>query len=332
MNATFRNKVGCFLHERFSTERVLWGLGGCWQDLKNRHEQLERHGRMARKCLWQDSSALTVCKVFPDLGSRLLQHALNEWPVELKSSYDRSSKPDYSVLIATGGADRVPQFQMSLQSVLGQRDASHEIVVVEQSPSPLIADLVPDGVLYEHQSCVHGEFNKSRALNRAACLAKGKWLCVHDADFLIPARFLSSCTEFLSVADALRPARWIVHLTDDATREICRSETLLPLLSVEKILQNTPNPMVFTKQSFEAVGGMDESFIGWGGEDLEFLSRLRTHEMIDAGYLPVIHLWHPPAERKESGDRNQELQDQRLAEPASARIERLRASYCESHA
>jgi hypothetical protein len=37
---------------------------------------------------------------------------------------------------------------------------------------------------------------------------------------------------------------------------------------------------------------MDESFIGWGGEDNEFWERAATLKVWPWADLPLIHLWH----------------------------------------
>ena len=77
--------------------------------------------------------------------------------------------------------------------------------------------------------------------------------------------------------------------------------------TVESVLQNFPLSTAVTKLAFKRIGGCDEQFEGWGGEDLEFLDRLKVTKLFPGSYAPGVHLWHAPAPKKESGDRNLDL-------------------------
>ena len=51
---------------------------------------------------------------------------------------------------------------------------------------------------------------------------------------------------------------------------------------------------------FEAVNGFDESFVGWGHEDADFVLRLHNHGVARKnGFCAteVFHLWHPESSR-----------------------------------
>ncbi len=332
---TLRTMLGCWWHERWDAERVLLGdwvptKPKSWLDLRNRGEQLLQDDQTGgRLCQWSDSSPLTAAKVFPDLGRRLFRHVNKQWPMLLDSpTITRSDNPDVSVIIAIGGTDRLKQFQLSLRSVLCQRDASFEVIIVEQSSEPRLGDTLPEHVVYCHQQVEpSAAFNKSRALNGGADLARGGVLAIHDGDFLLPSHYLASCLSRLQDAAGLRPVRWVIHFDEATTSTIFQTHCIPDRPQVESILQNTPNPMLCRKSAYHEIGGHDESFVGWGGEDLEFLSRLRTLPMLEGGFLPVAHLWHPPAKNKTSGDRNQSLQDQRLSQSPEERITRLTSNH-----
>jgi hypothetical protein len=45
--------------------------------------------------------------------------------------------------------------------------------------------------------------------------------------------------------------------------------------------------------------------------------------MFPGHFAPALHLWHAPAPKKLSGDRNQEFQDQQMAVPIEERIRQL---------
>jgi hypothetical protein len=322
--------LGCWLNERWKTERAMLLPGGFqWLDLRNRHEVLtEDDVSGGRVCQWRDSSQLTVSRIFPDVGRRLLMHCLREWPLQL--NYDspalRSDEPEASVLIAIGGVDRLRQFLTVLASLRGQSHGSMEIIVVEQSLTPELEQTLPSDIRYLHDRQEVGvEFNKSRALNVAARAARGKYFLIHDADYVVPRDYVSECCRVLNHAHAVRPSRFNFHLNQASTEDFTGQQQLPNAPVSEFIVQNNPTPMALRAESYWEIGGHDESFIGWGGEDVEFLSRLRTLTVAEGGWLPTIHLWHPPAPRKASGHRNQRQQDELLATDPRMRIERLRA-------
>ena len=62
----------------------------------------------------------------------------------------------------------------------------------------------------------------------------------------------------------------------------------------EAIVQNLEagGSVAITPEAYNRIGGMDESFIGWGGEDNEFWERAQTCKVWPYGYLPLVHLWH----------------------------------------
>jgi GT2 family glycosyltransferase len=49
---------------------------------------------------------------------------------------------------------------------------------------------------------------------------------------------------------------------------------------------------MITRTAYREIGGMDEQFVGWGGEDVEFWERAQTRKVWNFGFIPLIHLWH----------------------------------------
>ena len=82
-------------------------------------------------------------------------------------------------------------------------------------------------------------------------------------------------------------------------------------------------------EGYRAIGGYDEGFVGWGGEDLELWERARVHGGVyEFGYLPLVHLWHAPQPGKLQGDAApaQQRYYELRGVPAEERIARLRAT------
>ena len=66
------------------------------------------------------------------------------------------------------------------------------------------------------------------------------------------------------------------------------------------------------RHDFETVGGFDESFVGWGHEDADFVLRLHHAGVVRKnGFCAteVLHLWHPEAARGQASANAQSVLD-----------------------
>jgi hypothetical protein len=167
-------------------------------------------------------------------------------------------------------------------------------------------------------------FNKSWALNTAARQAKAECVTIHDDDLAVPASYLATSVRAMGSCAGARPVRFILYLDERTTQRWTAGASSISDARVERVVANSPNPVVIARDAYWRVGGHDESFVGWGGEDDEFLSRARTLAFLDAGVMPAVHLWHLPAPKKASGDRNRSVYAALLDTPAQDRISRLR--------
>jgi len=332
-----KQKVGCWLNERWRLEMVLrWPklaghLGiGPWQRLRNRHEVIEVQ-QDAVSCEWRDSSMLTVAKMFPDCGARLCRGAAAEWPFSHAAS-DVSDKLPIAVIIPVSGAGRWDRLQYVIAHVVSQKGGAAEVIVVEHSPTSELGELLPDGVRYCHEQRTVGEpFNKSLAMNRGAAQAKSPVLAFLDGDCVISQRQLADVTEKLDAGgiwEAVRPIRFLFLLGEADTRRLVSGSSVESISDVREVQQNFPGLFTCVRRDvYWEIGGHDERFEGWGGEDNEFLERLNTRAVYPGAYAPAIHLWHEPAPKKASGDRNMDLYREIIRVPVQTRIEELRAQF-----
>ena len=79
------------------------------------------------------------------------------------------------------------------------------------------------------------------------------------------------------------------------------------------------------REAFFSLGGFDEAFVGWGGEDNELWERAsalrRTWRW---GYLPIVHLYHEAQPGKSSAGRSTAaLLDARSRIPPAERVAEL---------
>lgn len=180
-----------------------------------------------------------------------------------------------------------------------------EVIVVEQDAAPRLAsqDLGP-GVttLFMFND---GPFNKSRGLNVAAREASHELLVTGDADMLMPGealdRALLACRDHF---DAVNPYSSLVDLTERETRSLLRGNIELEAIQRRIVADRLPQGeflcfcggiCVYRRDVYFALGGMDERFIGWGGEDDAMSANLERYTDRIAVQKDTLayHLWHP---------------------------------------
>jgi hypothetical protein len=163
-------------------------------------------------------------------------------------------------------------------------------------------------------------------------MAQAPIVMLHDADILVPLNYIEVAVKQFEIGcDAIRPLRFLFYLSRKATGFLHDNLQILPRMEVEAIAQNSQGGSTLVrKEVYWKIGGHDESFRGWGGEDLEFLERLKTQKLFRGGMFPALHLWHRPAEKKSSGHRNQELLTNLKKQTPGVRINNLTKTIMES--
>lgn len=320
-----RQFLGCWLHERWRTEAALRGaLGRSWRDLHNRNETLEPGSDAeSRVCRWESSSWLTVARVFPSVGGRVLAAAARDWRFELQHRpLAPCNQPVVSVVIPVAGAERRTQFSAVVASFMAQSVLEFELLVVEHSPAPEYLELCPPGVRYVHlqRSPTQG-FNKSLALNEGARRARAPYLVLHDGDILAPVRYLAAAAERLERGfDGVQPLRFVFYLDQAGSTDLVAAPGRLPR-RVHEVGHNFPGGSTVVRvDTYWAIGGHDERFQERGGDDNDFLDRLKTKRFFFGGYAPGVHLWHPTDPTARNSPEMSAFKRAQLARPAAARI------------
>jgi len=265
----------------------------------NRNERIEMApDGSGFRCLWQWTSDLHAPKVVPALGRRLMQRALAAHPIGLARSPAAQSgqQPQVSFLIGHRGVERLPHLQATLKSIAAQQGVAIECIVVEQDMEPRLAGNMPDWVTLVRTPPPAGmPYCRSWALNVAAQHARAPVLILHDNDMLVPVDYAAHVLQRVSQGfDVVNLKRFVFYLGSLDTRRFFDGQVELSAMAPEVIVQNTEGggSIAITRTGFNAIGGMDESFVGWGGEDNEFWERALTLRAWTWGSLPLVHLWH----------------------------------------
>lgn len=298
---SLRHHMGALVYDlpRF----VMAAHRGRWISMRNRHEHIESNGHGIR-CDWQFTSELHIAKVYPSAGTRLMGVALEDWPIgRTEAAPNVSGTPDVSFVIGHRGMARLPHLLECLRSIAASDGVAIECLVIEQSPQSQIHARLPSWVRYEHTPVAADyPYNRAWTLNAGVQLARGPIVVLHDNDMLVPRRYAA---ELLArVADGARFVdlkRFTFYLHEDQTRRIFDGAALRPAPSV--IVQNLRGASIAaTREAYREIGGFDEEFLGWGGEDNDFWDRAEAAGGVDDfGYLPFVHLFHAPQPEKLEG-------------------------------
>lgn len=292
-------------------------IGRRWELIRNRNEKLVSDGRGV-VCEWEFSSELHIARVSPLAGRWLFRRAFADWPiVRREAPPETHGAPAVSFVIGHRGLERLPNLLETLRSIAGQNVAV-ECIVVEQSASRQVEENLPPWVRYVHTPVpAEMPYCRSATFNAGAEVARGEVLILHDNDILVPERYaaevLARVREGARFVDL---KRFLFYLSADET-----------LTSVEQNLQG--GSIAATREAYTAVGGFDEGFVGWGGEDNDFRERAHAHGHVYAsGYLPMIHLWHPaqPGKRDAAAPAVRRYWDEIRHIAPEERIRRLRGS------
>jgi len=248
----------------------------------------------------------------------LLHRATAQWPIAVSEHPSVPGEPRVSFIIGHRGEERAHLLVKTLATIAAQNEVPVECIVVEQSARPVVKRRLPQWVRYVHTTIESDDlpYNRSATLNAGAALAKAPLLVLHDNDFLVPAAYASELTKRHDEGnDIIDLKRFMFYMRRDGN-------------GVERVVQNllAGGSVAVDRQAYFEIGGMDDSFVGWGGEDNEFWDRASIRRVFDFAYLPLVHQWHAPQPEKAANEattaqpRLQEL----LAIPRQERIRRLR--------
>jgi hypothetical protein len=185
-----------------------------------------------------------------------------------------------------------------------------------------------------------GPFNKSWGFNVAARQTARPVLVFADDDVLVGTSLYQAIERCRNGADAAKPYRSIVDLTADESRRVRAGDwEFVP----QRPAGTAPNRetgqefvvfagglFVIGREPYLRLGGFDERFRGWGGEDDAMTIKLRRTGMrlAECGDHPALHLWHPREPEAKMGQPHYAANRKLLADYAAYRDDEL-ARLCE---
>jgi len=220
-----------------------------------------------------------------------------------------------ATVILTYRENATPDRRENLFAVLAwlAQTPGYEVIVVEQDALPRLSGDLP------HPNCRvvfaynPGPFNKAWGLNIGARNAESQVLIFNDADVIAHGMLSMSVALCQNNYCFVKPYRRLVDLTPGETAQVRighhdfmpeRNADELPNRGgVAEVIVLCGGLFLIRRDAFAHLGGWDERFRGWGGEDDALTykvqrSRLSTVELDER---PALHLWHPRSAETTSG-------------------------------
>lgn len=190
------------------------------------------------------------------------------------------------ISVIIGLKNRFEHFRWCLKSLILLDDAEMELIVVDfNSDDGNVA--AETKAAAREMGCrasiltAQGPFNWSHARNIGVAAAKGRVLLFLDADMVVPRGFLHRIEKVVKPGTVYFPECW----REDEKGNIISDHHCSCGYGLCALM----------RQDIEKVGGWDESFVGWGYEDVDFKNRCEKAglELARESVGGFIHLWHP---------------------------------------
>jgi hypothetical protein len=143
-------------------------------------------------------------------------------------------------------------------------------------------------------------FSKTLAVNSGFARSTGEIVAVLDCDVWLEPEHTREAIDLIVSGKAhwVRPASKVYRLTEEATARLIAQDPQAPFpprrrSDFESIRKVWGLLHIFPRAAFEAIGGYDPRFRGWGGEDWAAIDAMDTlwghHTMLPHG---LYHLYH----------------------------------------
>jgi len=184
-----------------------------------------------------------------------------------------------------------------------ERFSMFEPIVVEQDDTPRLQEPLPCGShLFAYNP---GPFNKSWGLNVGFRASRSPWLAFADADILLGDVLPETLDYFAQGYQAVKPYRRLIDLDPEQSVRVRAGdfgwqpsrddESDSGRDGIGERLSYAGGAFLVTRATFVALGGWDERFVGWGGEDDAMSHRLERARVpaIELDRRVALHLHHP---------------------------------------
>ncbi len=154
------------------------------------------------------------------------------------------------------------------------------------------------------EGCSPDPWSKGLAVRDAYSRAAGGVVVIADADSFVDPSVLYDAVEQVGRHAWVMPHLMVMRLSIHGTRRMCSGDVVHRGHTVRQPYVGLAGGgiSVLRRDTYDAVGGIDPRFRGWGGEDVSFGAALET--LVGPGMRlagDLWHLWHPPAAPRRRG-------------------------------
>ncbi|MBS0558306.1 MAG: glycosyltransferase [Proteobacteria bacterium] len=182
-----------------------------------------------------------------------------------------------------------------------------EPIVIEQDDAPRLQGALPHPACTQVFAYNPGPFNKSWGLNIGFRLSVNPWLVFADADIVLGDALAEAATHLDKGYQAIKPYRRLIDLDDAESMRVRTGDfDFVPQRDaaapnregVGEHIVFAGGVVLIARAAFVRMGGWDERFRGWGGEDDAMSYRLERARVagIELDSRPAVHLVHPRAQ------------------------------------
>ena len=206
--------------------------------------------------------------------------------VDVSNYVKMIQKTSYIICFREGRLERRTHLLFVL-SYLRKCFSELEIIVVEQDEKPKLK--LPDGLVVKYVFHKNGGlFNRSQAFNTAVEHTDKELFAFGDADIFLTKEDYRTCFEAINEFEAVTPNQSEainVAIADEPKYQF-------EILNVRPIFTFAGGLMMISRRAFNKIGGWDERFEGWGGEDFA-MSHLACNKLTTKAFgLTLYHIDH----------------------------------------
>lgn len=178
-----------------------------------------------------------------------------------------------------------------INNIKAQRFPCIEIIISEHDSAPKTPNL--DGCISLFMQSTQ-PFIKAAAFNKGVMTSTSDYAILHDADILVPGNYTSEIYKILQSHNGCHIGKQVLYLAKQTSDDVNKNQHVDADNKCERAVDYfVGGSLAMKKSTYMTIGGLDENFVGYGMEDVEFFNRLKAYgSFYDERSVSMVHLWH----------------------------------------
>lgn len=193
--------------------------------------------------------------------------------------------------------DRTRNLMAVINHIRKGSDISILVMEQDKEPNKSLSEKLSDLSVNYQFLYNPGLFNRAWGYNCAVCNTTCLNIVLADNDLILDTEDLNRGLILLSQYDVIKPFQTVYDLNLDDTLKYITINNFNPTLDKPRVNLTAGGLLMMTKKAFLTIGGYDERFEGWGGEDDEMTKQLwkyiNNKQLTYYGFgNDLLHLYH----------------------------------------